>query len=152
MSDVTNVPSRNAASDQQAGSQYIPGTSSPVEVARLMEAITDGLLGSLNQMRRYDHTLPQTLWLPARILFFFGQGLILASICLRIFPKIFQTLSFDDFIASLLVGCVLLIISVFLFCYQYHTEQSKTTAVAKATEQVSKGLVATLGQPKATPK
>lgn len=151
MSEITNVPSGNPGSDQQSDSKYLSGLSSPLEVARLMEVITGGLLNSLNDMQRYDRTQPSTLWLPARILFFFGNGLILASFCLRIFPRLLQTLSFDDFLAALLAGCVLLIISVFLFCYQYRTEQSKTTAVINATQQVANGLVATLGRPKAAP-
>ena len=120
----------------------------PDDLITVTRAITEGFVHSLREFQYRSAQSAFSLLLPARILFFLGIGLILGAAVLRAIPKLLNYYSFNDSVASMIIGLMLLLISVFLFCYPAHNEQAKATAVVKSTEKVARGLVARLGATK----
>ena len=127
----------------------------PSDFIETIRGFSDGLVSSLDNLRRIDANSKSNLILPAKLLLYFGGVIICVSITLRATPHFIgppeqfgPIFSFGDFLASLSAGCLLLLVGVFLFVYQFRAEAVKAAAVVETTNEVAKGLVAVLGPDK----
>jgi len=144
-----------AGSTGLAFKTQIMNALTPNDFIRTIRSFSDGLVSSLNDLRGIDAHFKSNLILPAKFLLYFGGVIICVSITLRAMPHFIGTLqqfgpifSFGDFFASLSAGCLLLLVGVFLFVYQFRAEAVKAAAVVETTNEVAKGLVAVLGPDK----
>jgi hypothetical protein len=139
-------------SDSKATTQSEPPPSavkfSPDELVTMNKAIIAGFTDSLTRLQRRDYDASMNLNFPATILFYPGTGLIILAIFLRVVLAFKSYFSVWDLLAVLVAGFLLLLVAVTLFCIQYRGEKSGSATAVKATEEVAKGLVATLGPTK----
>ena len=116
------------------------------EFDRVMRAYSEGLMASLTKLSALDYKSKASLIVPGTFLLILGGLLVLASFVVRALPglHLWGQFSTGDFLGSLAAGCLLLLTGVFLFLYQYRTEQLGG-AVVESTTEVAQGLVAVLG-------
>jgi hypothetical protein len=138
----------------------ITNALTPSDFIQTIRGFSDGLVASLGNLRSLEASSRSNLIVPAQMLLYFGGIVICVSIILRAvphyigaFPQFAPIFSFGDFLASLSAGCLLLLVGVFLFVYQFRAEAAKVAAVVETTNEVAKGLVAVLGpdKPKVEP-
>jgi hypothetical protein len=126
-----------------------PMQYSPAELINVNKAIIEGFTGSLKSLEHRDYNASMNLNFPAKILFYLGKnGLIILAILLRVALAFKSYFSIWDLVAVLGTGFLILLMAVALYYLQYRGEQLGSATVVKATEEVQKGLVATLGPTK----
>ena len=117
---------------------------SPQDLVVVTNDITNGFVQSLKSLQAGDLAARTSLIPPARVLIWLGALLEIVPLALRIWAST-NFFTFNDAIAFLVAGFLSLQTAVFLYCFQYHSEQASGAAKLKATQEVTRGLVAKQG-------